>query len=149
MPPPTRTADTGWDTEGVEQPETFYDLVGGHETFVKLVDAFYAGVAQDPVLRPMYPEGDLEPAVERLRLFLEQYWGGPTTYSDRRGHPRLRARHSPFPIDEDARDRWLKHMRVAVGTLELHPLAQTTLWNYLEGAANAMVNVAPAPATQE
>jgi len=133
----------------VEQLETFYDLVGGHETFVKLVDAFYVGVAQDPVLRPMYPEGDLEPAVERLRLFLEQYWGGPTTYSDRRGHPRLRARHSPFPIDEDARDRWLKHMRVAVGTLELHPLAQSTLWNYLEGAANSMVNIAPAPATQE
>ena len=133
----------------MEQLETFYDLVGGHETFVKLVDAFYVGVAQDPVLRPMYPEGDLEPAVERLRLFLEQYWGGPTTYSDRRGHPRLRARHSPFPIDEDARDRWLKHMRVAVGTLELHPLAQSTLWNYLEGAANSMVNIAPAPATQE
>jgi hemoglobin len=132
----------------VDQPETFYDLVGGHETFAKLVDAFYAGVAADPVLRPMYPEGDLEPAAERLRLFLEQYWGGPKTYSDQRGHPRLRARHLPFPIDADARDRWLKHMRAAVKTLELHPLMESTLWSYLEGAAHAMMNTAPASPTQ-
>lgn len=128
----------------MDRPETFYDLIGGHETFVRLVDAFYAGVATDPVLRPMYPEGDLEPAAERLRMFLEQYWGGPTTYSEQRGHPRLRARHLPFPIDEDARDRWLKHMRVAVRTLELHPQLESTLWTYLEGAAHAMLNVAPA-----
>jgi hemoglobin len=132
----------------VDQPETFYDLVGGHETFVKLVDAFYAGVAQDPVLRPMYPDGDLEPAAERLRLFLEQYWGGPSTYSEQRGHPRLRARHLPFPIDADARDRWLTHMRAAVTSLELHPLRESTLWNYLESAAHAMMNIAPASPTQ-
>lgn len=135
--------------ENVDRPEAFYDLVGGHETFAKLVDAFYIGVAQDPVLRPMYPDDDLEAAAERLRLFLEQYWGGPTTYSEQRGHPRLRARHLPFPIDEDARDRWLTHMRAAVRTLELHPLLETTLWSYLEGTAHAMVNATPPSPTQQ
>ncbi len=73
---------------------SFYDEVGGHDTFVRLVDVFYSGVADDPVLRPMYPEEDLGPARERLTLFLEQYWGGPTTYSQERGHPRLRMRHA-------------------------------------------------------
>jgi hemoglobin len=132
----------------VERTETFYDQVGGHDTFVKLVDAFYAGVAEDPVLRPMYPEGDLAPAADRLRLFLEQYWGGPTTYSEQRGHPRLRARHIPFPVDEVARDHWLQHMRTAVTSLGLHPLLESTLWNYLEGAAHTLVNTAPAATDQ-
>jgi hemoglobin len=124
----------------VEQSETFYDRVGGHETFVKLVDAFYAGVAQDPVLRPMYPEEDLGPAAERLRMFLEQYWGGPTTYSQQRGHPRLRMRHAPFVVDIDARDRWLTHMRAAVESLGLAPQLESMLWDYLERAAWSMVN---------
>lgn len=124
----------------MERPETFYAQVGGHETFVKLVDAFYAGVEQDPVLRPMYPDDDLGPAAERLRLFLEQYWGGPTTYSDQRGHPRLRMRHAPFPVDEVARDRWLAHMRAAVTSLNLPPILESTLWDYLERAAWSMVN---------
>jgi hemoglobin len=124
----------------VEQSETFYDQVGGHETFVKLVDAFYAGVAQDPVLRPMYPDDDLGPARDRLRGFLEQYWGGPTTYSEERGHPRLRMRHAPFPVDSDARDRWLTHMRAAVTSLNLPPILESTLWDYLERAAWSMVN---------
>ena len=87
--------------------DSFYAAIGGHETFVRLVDEFYRGVADDPVLRPMYPEQDLGPAAERLTLFLEQYWGGPTTYSDERGHPRLRMRHAPFKVNPDARDRWL------------------------------------------
>ncbi|MGF1663451.1 MAG: globin [Kineosporiaceae bacterium] len=119
---------------------TFYDLVGGHDTFRRLVERFYAGVAGDPVLRPMYPEGDLGPAAERLRMFLEQYWGGPTTYSEQRGHPRLRMRHAPFPVDPDARDRWLAHMRAAVDSLGLPPLYEAQLWDYLERAAHSMVN---------
>lgn len=122
------------------QPESFYDQVGGHETFVRLVDRFYAGVAQDPALRPMYPEEDLAPAAARLRGFLEQYWGGPTTYSEQRGHPRLRMRHAPFTIDVRARDRWLVHMRDAVDSLELDPSLRDTLWTYLERAAWSMVN---------
>ncbi len=121
-------------------PRSFYDEIGGHDVFVRLVDAFYRGVAQDDVLRPMYPEADLGPAKERLLLFLEQYWGGPTTYSQQRGHPRLRMRHAPFHVDPDARDRWLAHMRVAVDELQLSPLHEATLWDYLERAAQAMVN---------
>lgn len=119
---------------------SFYDEVGGHDTFVRLVDAFYRGVATDPVLKPMYPEQDLGPAAERLTLFLEQYWGGPGTYSETRGHPRLRMRHNPFHINPDARDRWLLHMRAAVDELELAPLHEATLWDYLHRAAMAMVN---------
>ena len=122
------------------EPQSFYDAVGGHDTFVRLVDAFYRGVATDEVLKPMYPEEDLGPAEDRLRMFLEQYWGGPTTYSEQRGHPRLRMRHNPFHIDPDARDRWLAHMRTAVDELGLSPLHEATLWDYLERAAYAMVN---------
>jgi hemoglobin len=124
----------------VEPEATFYAQVGGHETFVRLVDAFYDGVAADPVLRPMYPEEDLAPARERLRMFLEQYWGGPTTYSEQRGHPRLRMRHAPFRVNPEARDRWLTHMRAAVESLHLAPINESLLWDYLERAAWSMVN---------
>ncbi|MCC9196305.1 globin [Arthrobacter sp. zg-Y820] len=130
---------------GFSQPtytENFFEAVGGHETFTKLVDAFYDGVADDPLMRPMYPEEDLTAAKERLQLFLEQYWGGPRTYSDQRGHPRLRMRHMPFTVTPQARDAWLKHMRAAVDTLELAPLHEATLWDYLERAAHSMVNSA-------
>ena len=119
---------------------TFYEQIGGHETFVRLVDVFYDGVAEDPVLRPMYPEEELAGAKERLRMFLEQYWGGPTTYSQQRGHPRLRMRHAPFRVNPDARDRWLAHMRVAVESLRLAPMLESVLWDYLERAAWSMVN---------
>jgi hemoglobin len=119
---------------------SFYDEIGGHETFVRLVEAFYRGVADDEVLRPMYPEEDLGPAKERLTLFLEQYWGGPTTYSRQRGHPRLRMRHAAFHVDPEARDRWLAHMRAAVDELQLPALHEATLWDYLQRAAFAMVN---------
>lgn len=122
------------------QPMSFYDEIGGHDTFVRLVSAFYRGVAADEVLRPMYPEEDLGPAEERLTLFLEQYWGGPTTYSQNRGHPRLRMRHAAFHVNPDARDRWLLHMRSAVDELALPPIQDATLWDYLERAAYAMVN---------
>jgi hemoglobin len=122
-----------------EQP-TFYDRVGGHPTFVALVHRFYQGVAGDPELRALYPEADLGPAEERFRMFLEQYWGGPTTYSDRRGHPRLRMRHHPFPVTGAMRDRWLTHMRAALDDAGLAPADETTLWDYLERAAHSLVN---------
>jgi hemoglobin len=119
----------------------FWEQIGGRPTFEKLVRAFYAGIATDEVLLPMYPEQpELEGAIQRLTGFLEQYWGGPGTYSQERGHPRLRMRHAPFQINPDARDRWLKHMRAAVDTLELSPLHDATLWAYLDRAAQAMVN---------
>ena len=118
----------------------FWREVGGRATFEKLVRAFYEGVAADPVLRPMYPEEDLEGAIQRLTGFLEQYWGGPGTYSEQRGHPRLRMRHQPFKVNPDARDRWLLHMRAALDSLELAPLQDAMLWGYLERAAFAMVN---------
>lgn len=124
---------------------SFYAAVGGHATFTRLVDVFYEGVATDELLRPMYPEQDLAGAKERLTLFLEQYWGGPTTYSERRGHPRLRLRHAPFPVDGTARDRWLHHMRAAVRSLDLAPAHQAVLWDYLERAAHSMVNTADVP----
>jgi truncated hemoglobin YjbI len=119
---------------------SFYDEIGGSETFHTLVTTFYAGVASDPVLRAMYPEEDLGPAAKRLQMFLEQYWGGPTTYSDQRGHPRLRQRHAPFAVTMEARDLWLTHMRAAVDALELTDDQRTTLWDYLENAALFMVN---------
>jgi hemoglobin len=118
----------------------FWQQVGGRPTFEKLVRTFYEGVRHDPVLLPMYPDMDLEPAIQRLTGFLEQYWGGPTAYSDERGHPRLRMRHLPFKVSPDARDRWLAHMRTAVDSLELSPMHESMLWGYLERAAHAMVN---------
>lgn len=119
---------------------TFFEQVGGHATFDRLVRRFYEGIAADPVLKPMYPEDDMEGAIWRLTAFLEQYWGGPGTYSEQRGHPRLRMRHTPFHVNPDARDRWLGHMRVAVDELQLPPLHEAALWDYLERAAHAMVN---------
>lgn len=129
---------------GHEPQQTFHEAVGGHETFVRLVDRFYEGVLTDPVLRPMYPEAETDPAMpgarERLTMFLEQYWGGPKTYGEQRGHPRLRMRHAVFPVSPAARDAWLRHMRAAVLSLELPPLQEETLWDYLERAAHSLVN---------
>jgi hemoglobin len=120
---------------------SFYEKIGGRATFERLVRAFYDGIRTDEVLMPMYPEQpDLEGAIQRLTGFLEQYWGGPGTYSEQRGHPRLRARHMPFKVNPDARDRWLRHMRAAVVSLHLSPLDDATLWDYLDRAAHAMVN---------
>ncbi len=119
---------------------TFYEAVGGHPTFAALVARFYAGVADDPPLRALYPEDDLGPAQQRLLGFLEQYWGGPTTYSEQRGHPRLRMRHAPFAVTPDMRDRWLVHMRDAVTSLDLPDGQAQELWTYLERAAYFMVN---------
>jgi len=119
---------------------SFYDQVGGHATFETLVRRFYEGVRQDPLLWPMYPQEDLEGAIHRLTMFLEQYWGGPGTYSEERGHPRLRMRHVAFKVNPEARDHWLSHMRAALDTLELSPLHDATLWGYLDRAAHALVN---------
>ena len=127
-------------TSPVPSARTFYAEIGGEPTFRTLVERFYAGVREDPVLRPMYPADDWEGAETRLRKFLEQYWGGPRTYSEERGHPRLRMRHAPFAIDEAARDAWLRHMRDAVDSLELSAEQDATLWGYLEMAALSMQN---------
>lgn len=120
--------------------QSFYDAVGGRPTFEGIVRTFYQGVAGDPLLRPMYPDADLEGAIQRLTMFLEQFWGGPTTYSDQRGHPRLRMRHQPFRVNPEARDHWLDHMRHAVASANLAPLHAVTLMDYLERAAYSMVN---------
>ena len=120
--------------------DSFYAAVGGHETFQRIVDAFYEGDAADDVLRPMYPEEDLGPANERMVMFLEQYWGGPTTYSERRGHPRLRARHMPYKVNPLARDRWITHMTAAVRSAGLSPLHESEMLDYVERAAHSMLN---------
>lgn len=127
---------------------TPYEHFGGAAFFEALVAAFYRRVADDPILRPMYPP-DLTGAEWRLRAFLEQYWGGPTTYSDERGHPRLRMRHAGFHIDTKARDRWLQLMGQAVAEQNMEPAAEQVLWQYLTSAAFAMQNVPdePNPAT--
>lgn len=117
-----------------------FDQIGGSATFDLLVTRFYAGVQTDPVLWPMYPAHDIEGAIHRLSTFLQQYWGGPKTYSEERGHPRLRMRHAAFKVNPDARDRWLSHMRAALDTLELPPLHDATLWGYLDRAAHSLVN---------
>ncbi len=124
---------------------SFYERAGGAPTFQRLVEVFYEGVAEDEVLRPLYPEEDLGPASDRLRMFLEQYWGGPTTYSEQRGHPRLRMRHAPYRVDPLARDQWLLHMRKAVDEINLDDELETELWNYLVMAAHSMVNTMDTP----
>ncbi|MGC4174227.1 globin [Demequina sp.] len=120
--------------------ESFFDAIGGHATFEAIVREFYRGVESDTVLRPMYPKDDLEGAIHRLTMFLEQYWGGPTTYSEQRGHPRLRMRHAAYRINPDARDRWIEHMRHAVAVQNLAPLHAVTLMDYLERSAYSMLN---------
>ncbi|WP_309131598.1 globin [Brevibacterium sp.] len=123
--------------------DTIFTAVGGHPTFTRLVDVFYNHVAKDEVLIAMYPEGqELKGAKHRLQTFLEQYFGGPSTYQDERGHPRLRMRHFPYPIDFSARDRWLTCMRAALDDVSLPPLYEEVFWDYFQRAATAMVNTA-------
>jgi hemoglobin len=122
------------------EARTFYESVGGEETFHRIVARFYEEVAKDEVLRPLYPDEDLGPAEEKLRLFLMQYWGGPHTYSESRGHPRLRMRHAPFVIGPLQRDAWLRCMRVAVDEARLSEAHRQQLWEYLEMAANSLLN---------
>ncbi len=119
---------------------TFYDEIGGMPTITKIVATFYEGVATDPVLRPLYPDADLGPAEVRFRLFLAQYWGGPTMYSDQRGHPRLRMRHAPFAVTPTARDHWLRHFRAGLDAAELTPEQDERFWDYVTHAAQFMIN---------
>ena len=122
-----------------DQP-TFFDHVGGHETFTCLIAAFYRGVASDPELRAIYPEDDLGPAEERLRLFFEQYWGGPATYSLTRGAPRLRMRHMPYKVSPAMRERWVHHMNAAITEVGFEPEAEFAMRDYIERAATFMIN---------
>jgi len=117
-----------------------YEAAGGDRTFRLLVERFYARVAGDPLLRPLYPDEDLASATERLTLFLIQYWGGPSTYNERRGHPRLRLRHQPFAIGQAERDAWFGHMTWAVDSLDLAPAVRKALLDYFETASTAMIN---------
>ena len=126
-----------------EQRRTFYEEVGGRATFEAVVDRFYAGVVVDEVLAPLYPPDDVDGARQRLTMFLEQYWGGPTTYSEQRGHPRLRMRHAGFRIGPAARDAWIARMREAVDSIDpsvLAPAQRAVLWDYLERAAHSLLN---------
>jgi hemoglobin len=120
--------------------QTLYDRAGGTPFFEALVGSFYAGVAADPVLRAIYPEADLAAAERRLRLFLIQYWGGPRTYDDERGHPRLRMRHFPFAIGPAVRDRWLVQMRAAIAATAPPADVAAELERYFTMAAEAMRN---------
>ena len=129
--------------ETAQPPVSFYEAVGGEPTFTKLVTRFYAEVESDPTLRAVYPSKDLGPATEHLRLFLMQYWGGPGTYNELRGHPRLRMRHRHFSIGETERDAWLGHMRTSLDELELDPALDEQLWQYLVMAAHSLVNREP------
>jgi len=122
------------------QTKSVYELAGGEPVFRALVTRFYDAVADDPVLRAVYPDEDLADARERLTLFLIQYWGGPQTYSEQRGHPRLRMRHAPFVIGEPERAAWLRHMNDAVRSLSLAPQIEARMLDYFENAAAAMVN---------
>ncbi|NYG56534.1 globin [Nocardioides perillae] len=122
------------------EASTFYDEIGGRATIERIVAVFYEGVATDEVLRPLYPEEDLGPAEERFRLFLEQYWGGPTDYSDSRGHPRLRMRHAPFAVTPHAAERWLVHFRAGLDAVALPPEQDQRFWDYVTHAAQFMVN---------
>ncbi len=131
--------------EEVDYSDTFYGQVGGHETFKKMIHVFYQGIAADPLLRAMYAEEDLAPAENRMLMFIEQYWGGPRTYLEERGHPRLRMRHVPFAVTPEARDRWLAAMRKGVDAVELSPMHEATLWDYMERAAASLVNAPSVP----
>ena len=120
---------------------SLYQEVGGSDFFVELVNKFYEGVVNDEIIISLYPDrNDLEVAKERLSLFLMQYWGGPTTYSDERGHPRLRQRHFPFAIGERERDHWLMHMQSAIDAMPASDSVRTRLSEYMSNAAQHLVN---------
>lgn len=124
--------------EGPDGPSIF-ELAGGEEAFLELVERFYGRVEQDEVLRPVYPE-DLEPGKRRLGLFLAQYWGGPATYSAERGHPRLRQRHASFEVTVEGAARWAAHMAAAIRSMEFDPRVEQALLTYVARFAPSMVN---------
>ena len=120
--------------------QSFYEAIGGEPTIARIVARFYAGVADDPVLRPLYPDEDLAAAERRFRMFLVQYWGGPSDYSDERGHPRLRMRHAPFEVTHTARERWLHHFRAGLDEAALPAELDAEFWAYVERASLFLVN---------
>ena len=124
----------------MSEEASFYERMGGKSTFATLTERFYAAVAVNPILAPMYPAKDMAGAKERLQLFLEQYWGGPSTYSETRGHPRLRMRHAGFPIDTAAHDAWLVCMHQAVIDFDISEELKEELWTYFQYAAHSMKN---------
>ncbi|MFC7958281.1 globin [Rhodococcoides kroppenstedtii] len=135
--PPTQPA------RPAQPAQTFYDAVGGAETFRVLTARFYEEVERDEILRRLYPEEDLGPAERRMRMFLEQYWGGPRTYSDERGHPRLRMRHNPFVIGPFERDAWLRAMHTALASIDSDTMDdehRQQFVDYIEMAAQSMMN---------
>lgn len=138
------TGESGNSPPDPSPPRSFYEEIGGSETFRRLTEVFYTEVAKDEVLRPLYPEEDLGPAERRLRMFLEQYWGGgPRTYSDERGHPRLRMRHNPYRVGPIERDAWLRCMHTAIAAIDdetLDPPHRQALVDYMEMAAQSMMN---------
>lgn len=126
--------------EAVSDDKTFFDQIGGLPTIEKIVAVFYESVAVDPVLAPMYPADDMAGAEERFSLFLAQYWGGPTAYSERRGHPRLRMRHAPFAVTPEARDHWLACFRDGLDAVDLTAEQEAQFWAYVTHAAEFMIN---------
>ena len=138
-PPPAPRLTLRSGADGPALTDTLWAQVGGTDTFDRLVRAFYRGVREDELLAPMYPNEDWEGAIWRLRTFLEQYWGGPTTYSEQRGHPRLRMRHAPFPVTPEAREHWLAHMYAALDEVALPPMHDAAFRDYVDRAALAMV----------
>lgn len=137
-PSPNLTLRSG--ENGAAVNDTLWQQVGGTPTFERIVHDFYQGVRNDPLLSPMYPQEDWEGSEWRLRTFLEQYWGGPTTYSEKRGHPRLRLRHAPFAVTPKAKEHWLLHMHAALDKAELPPMHDAAFREYIERAAVALVN---------
>jgi len=123
------------------EPTTIFDAVGGAQWFAEMIDRFYDAVETDPLIRPMYPD-DLTDSRDHMVKFLSQYWGGPTTYSEERGHPRLRMRHAPFVIAGAEKDAWLRHMLAAVRAGDLHPEIEQRMVEYFEMAATHIVNAA-------
>lgn len=139
-------SETGTSVEAAAtppRPTTLYEILGGMPFFEELVERFYRRVATDLLLRPLYPD-DLAGSKRHLALFLAQYWGGPGTYSDERGHPRLRMRHAPFVIGEPERDAWLRHMSAAIDSLlddyDVHPVVESRLLEYMASTADFLVN---------
>ncbi len=137
-----QTTAAATDQAGTAPEQTFYDEIGGMPVIEQVVSRFYAGVATDPVLGPMYPPEDLADgsAARRLAMFLAQYWGGPTTYSQERGHPRLRMRHAPFAVDTEAAEHWLTHFRAGLDEVGLTPEQDAKFWGYVTYAAQFMLN---------
>ena len=133
-------------TEPADPVGTIFDRVG-EAAICGLVGRFYARVRNDDLIGPMYPPGDWENAERRLRLFLIQRFGGPPTYSEQRGHPRLRMRHAPFAITEAAAVRWLELMRDSLAAADDIPAdVSKAMWPYFVSTANFMVNaLSPAP----